>query len=154
MLSRTHLGWVYSLTVCLGLSGCAEPANSTPAVTPAPALSTGTERPTSEGFTATPSGLKYKVLKQSTGTKPTATNTVTVNYRGWLDNGQEFDAGNGITFGLGQVIPGWTEGLQLIGEGGTIELEIPSQLAYGDQEIPGIPANSTLHFNVELISVK
>lgn len=103
---------------------------------------------------STGTGLKYKVHSAGSDKKPAATNTVTVNYRGWLDDGTEFDAGKGITFELNKVIPGWTEGLQLIGEGGKIELEIPANLAYGDQNIPGIPAGSTLHFDVDLIKVE
>lgn len=110
-------------------------------------------------FLETDSGLKYRVLRNSDGRKPTAKDTVTVNYRGWLDSGKEFDSsykrGEPISFGLDGVIPGWTEGMQLIGEGGMIELWIPSRLGYGMQGSPGsVPPNATLHFIVELISIK
>lgn len=110
-------------------------------------------------FTATKSGLKYRVLRKSEGKKPKATDTVKVHYKGWLDDKKEFDSsykrGEPIEFPLNGVIPGWTEGMQLVGEGGMIELEIPANLGYGPRGIPGvIPPSSTLHFLVELISVK
>nr|WP_254511860.1 FKBP-type peptidyl-prolyl cis-trans isomerase [Anatilimnocola floriformis] len=110
-------------------------------------------------FTATPSGLKYRVLRKGTGVQPKATNKVTVHYHGWLDNGKVFDSSydrkESIAFGLGEVIPGWTEGMQLVGKGGMIELEIPSNLGYGDRGAGGvIPGKATLHFLVELLDVK
>ena len=112
----------------------------------------------SKEFTATPSGLKYKILRKGNGEKPKASNTVTVNYRGWLDNGKEFDSsykrGEPISFPLNRVIPGWTEGMQLVSKGGMIELEIPSELGYGPRGRPGIPPNARLHFLVELIDIQ
>ena len=110
-------------------------------------------------FNATPSGLKYKVLRKGSGAKPKASDTVTVNYRGWLDDGKEFDSsykrGEPISFPLNRVIPGWTEGMQLVGKGGMIELEIPSELGYGARGAGGaIPPNARLHFVVELIDIK
>lgn len=110
-------------------------------------------------FTTTKSGLKYRVLRKGTGEKPEAANTVEVNYHGWLDNGKVFDSsykrGESISFPLGRVIPGWTEGMQLVGEGGMIELEIPAKLGYGDRGAGAdIPGGATLHFLVELIEVK
>ncbi len=110
-------------------------------------------------FLETASGLKYRVLRKSDGRKPNSANEVTVNYRGWLDSGKEFDSsykrGEPISFPLGGVIPGWTEGMQLVGEGGMIELWIPSRLGYGAQGSGGsVPPNATLHFIVELISVR
>ena len=109
--------------------------------------------------TTTPSGLKYRVLRKGAGGKPKATNTVEVNYHGWLDGGKVFDSsyqrGESIEFPLNGVIPGWTEGMQLVGEEGMIELEIPSNLGYGARGAGGvIPPNATLHFLVELIDVK
>ncbi|MBX3413820.1 MAG: FKBP-type peptidyl-prolyl cis-trans isomerase [Pirellulales bacterium] len=106
-------------------------------------------------FSETKSGLKYRVLRKSEGAKPKATDSVTVHYKGWLDNGKEFDSsyarGEEISFPLNMVIPGWTEGLQLVGEGGMIELEIPSELGYGRRGAGNaIPPNATLHFLVEL----
>jgi FKBP-type peptidyl-prolyl cis-trans isomerase len=110
-------------------------------------------------FTKTPSGLQYRVLRNGTGEKPKATNKVRVNYHGWLDDGKVFDSSyqrrEPISFGLNQVIPGWTEGMQLVGEGGMIELWIPSNLGYGARGAGGaIPPNATLHFLVELLQVQ
>ena len=113
-----------------------------------------------KAFATTNSGLQYRVLRKGTGANPKATNKVKVNYHGWLDGGKVFDSsyqrGEAIEFGLNQVIPGWTEGMQLVGEGGMIELVIPSNLGYGPRGTPGgpIPPNATLHFLVELIDVK
>lgn len=111
-----------------------------------------------ETFTETKSGLKYRVLRKSEGKKPKATDTVTVHYKGWLDNGSIFDSSyrrdSKATFPLGRVIPGWTEGLQLVGVDGMIELEIPYTLGYGLQgNPPTIPPKATLHFVVELYKV-
>ncbi len=110
-------------------------------------------------FTTTKSGLKYRVLREGKGAKPKATNAVEVHYHGWLDNGKVFDSSydrkESISFGLNQVIPGWTEGMQLVGEGGMIELEIPSDLGYGARGAGGvIPPNAKLHFLVETLKVK
>jgi FKBP-type peptidyl-prolyl cis-trans isomerase FkpA len=110
-------------------------------------------------FTATDSGLKYRVLRKGTGGMPKATDTVKVNYHGWLDGGKVFDSSykreEPISFPLNGVIKGWTEGMQLVGEGGMIELEIPSNLGYGDRGSPGaIPPKATLHFLVELLKVE
>lgn len=110
-------------------------------------------------FSQTPSGLKYKILRKTGDRKPTIHDTVTVHYRGWLDSGKEFDSsyrrGKPATFALQQVVPGWTEGLQYVEQGGMIELEIPSQLGYGASGAGGdIPPNSTLHFIVELIEIE
>lgn len=110
-----------------------------------------------DGVTTTDSGLQYKVIKEGTGSSPTAKDKVEVHYRGTLVDGTEFDSSysrnQSIVFGLNQVIAGWTEGLQLMKEGATYELYIPSNLAYGNRALPGIPANSTLIFQVELIKV-
>ena len=112
-----------------------------------------------KSFTKTNSGLQYRILRNGTGAKPKATNKVNVNYHGWLDNGKVFDSsyrrGEPISFGLNQVIPGWTEGMQLVGEGGMIELTIPSNLAYGERGAGAdVPPNATLHFLVELLKVQ
>jgi FKBP-type peptidyl-prolyl cis-trans isomerase len=111
-----------------------------------------------EEFTTTKSGLKYRIRRKSDGKKPVANDKVKVHYKGWLDNGKEFDSsysrGEPIEFGLKQVIPGWTEGMQLVGVGGMIELEIPYQLGYGERgSPPTIPGKSTLHFIVELLDM-
>lgn len=108
-----------------------------------------------DGFTTTASGLKYKIIREGTGKKPNATDRVQVDYKGWLDDGTEFDSsysrGQPIDFGLDQVVKGWGEGLQHVAEGGEIELEIPGNLGYGPRgSPPKIPPNATLHFRVEL----
>lgn len=112
-----------------------------------------------EEFTTTSSGLKYRIRRKGNGKKPNASQTVEVHYRGTLDNGTVFDAsyarGATTTFPLSGVIPGWTEGMQLVEEGGMIELEIPPNLGYGSQgSPPAVPGNATLHFLVELVSIK
>lgn len=110
-------------------------------------------------FSTTASGLKYRVLRSSEGKKPTAASTVTVKYRGWLSSGKVFDSsyerGEPTSFPLGNVVAGWTEGMQLVGEGGMIELWVPSRLGYGASGSPGsIPAHSDIHFIVELVDVR
>ena len=111
-----------------------------------------------EGVKQTASGLQYKVIEEGTGTKPTLDNTVVVHYEGQLINGQIFDSsrqrGQPAEFGLGQVIRGWTEGLQLMKEGGKTRLFIPSELGYGPGGTGNIPANAVLIFDVELIEIK
>ena len=111
------------------------------------------------GVHVTDSGLQYVVEKEGTGKQPTATSEVTVHYTGKLLDGTVFDSsinrGEPTTFPLNRVIPGWTEGLQLMKEGGKYTFFIPSDLAYGPNGIPNvIPPHSTLIFDVELISVK
>lgn len=108
---------------------------------------------------STESGLKYVVIKEGEGKQPSATSTVTVHYTGRLLDGTVFDSsvdrGEPASFPLDRVIPGWTEGLQLMKEGGKYEFFIPSNLAYGQQGVPGtIPPDSPLVFTVELIKVE
>jgi len=117
------------------------------------------ENATKEGVKTTPSGLQYKVLREGSGKTPTATDVVAVNYRGTLINGKEFDssykAGQPIEFPLNRVIPGWTEGVQLMKEGAKYEFFIPSNLAYGSRGAGGvIGPDETLIFEVELLKVK
>ena len=105
------------------------------------------------------SKLQYRILRKGTGAKPKATNTVKVHYHGWLDDGKVFDSsyqrGEPIEFPLDGVIAGWTEGMQFVGEGGMIELDIPSELGYGARGAGGvIPPNARLHFLVELLDVR
>ncbi len=114
---------------------------------------------TKEGVVALPSGLQYKILQEGTGPKPAATDTVTVNYRGTLLNGTEFDSsykrGQPATFGVGQIIKGWTEALQLMPVGSKWQLFIPADLAYGARGAGrDIGPNSTLVFEVELVSIQ
>ncbi len=129
--------------------GCASPETAGPGPTDddAPA-----------DYTTTHSGLKYRILRKSQGRRPASTDTVTVHYKGQLDNGRQFDSSydrnKPSTFALNRVVPGWTEGLQLVGEGGMIELAVPPKLGYGPQGVRGrIPPGATLYFVVELEQV-
>ena len=111
-----------------------------------------------EAFTTTDSGLRYRILRKSSRAKPGPSDRVQVDYSGWLDNGTIFDSSYNsakpVEFSLGRVVAGWTEGMQLIGEGGMIELEVPPELGYGAAgRPPSIPGNSTLHFKVELLRI-
>ncbi|MBS1212309.1 MAG: putative peptidyl-prolyl cis-trans isomerase, FKBP-type, partial [Proteobacteria bacterium] len=99
----------------------------------------------------TPSGLQYRVIRKGTGGRPSATDAVTVNYRGMLPSGQVFDSNEGISFRLDGVIPGWTEGLQLMREGGYYRFYLPPELAYGERGTGAIKPNSALIFDVELV---
>ncbi len=106
------------------------------------------------GVQATPSGLQYEILKAGEGRQPAATDSVTVNYKGTLIDGKEFDSGEGISFPLSGVIPGWTEGLQLMKEGGKSRFFIPPELAYGESGAARvIPPNAALIFEIELVRV-
>ncbi len=111
-------------------------------------------------FKSTASGLKHRTLRKAQGAKPKATDTVEVHYKGWLDDQTIFDSsyrtGKTLEFPLNRVIPGWTEGVQLMSPGEMIELVIPYQLAYGERGTPGgpIPPKAQLHFVIELISIK
>ena len=110
------------------------------------------------GVTVTASGLQYKVIRDGEGNPPGPHSRVKCNYEGRLIDGQVFDSsyrrGTPAVFGLDQVIPGWTEGLQLMKVGSKYEFYIPADLAYGEVGVPGaIPGNSTLIFTVELLGV-
>jgi len=111
-----------------------------------------------EGVVTLPSGLQYKILTEGTGPKPTASDSVKCNYRGTLVNGTEFDSsykrGQPATFGVGQVIKGWTEALQLMPVGSKWQLVIPSSLAYGERGPGEIGPDATLIFEVELLSIE
>jgi FKBP-type peptidyl-prolyl cis-trans isomerase len=112
-----------------------------------------------EGVVTLPSGLEYKILKEGTGPKPTASDSVVCNYRGTLINGTEFDSsykrGQPATFPVGGVIKGWTEALQLMPMGSKWQLFIPSSLAYGERGAGGdIGPGATLIFEVELLSIQ
>jgi FKBP-type peptidyl-prolyl cis-trans isomerase FklB len=113
-----------------------------------------------EGVVALPSGLQYKVIKEGTGKKPKRDDTVTTHYRGSLIDGKEFDSsytrGQPANFPVSGVIAGWTEALQLMGEGAKWQLFIPSNLAYGEHGAAGglIGPNATLIFEIELLSVQ
>ena len=107
----------------------------------------------------TPSGLRYEILKDTTGQKPKATDKVSVHYTGSLINGTIFDSSEGgepVSFPLNQVIKGWTEGVQLMSVGSKYKFYVPGNLAYGEQGVPqvGIGPNETLIFTVELLSIE
>jgi len=130
--------------------------------TPLPKLPAGAQeidKDAPKALTATASGLQYRVLRKGKGDAPKAASTVKVHYHGWLDDGKVFDSSyerrESIEFPLNGVIPGWTEGMQLVQPGGMIELVIPAKLGYGARGAPPvIPPNATLHFLVELLEVK
>jgi FKBP-type peptidyl-prolyl cis-trans isomerase FklB len=120
-----------------------------------------TDNKAKEGVVTLPSGLQYKVLKEGTGPKPTAADTVVCNYKGTLIDNTEFDSsykhGEPATFQVGRVIKGWTEALQLMPVGSRWQLVIPGELGYGARGGPpgsGIGPNATLVFEVELMSIQ
>ena len=116
------------------------------------------ENATKEGVQTTASGLQYKVVTMGTGAKPAATDTVKVHYRGTLLDGTEFDSSYArnepISFALNRVIPGWTEGVQLMPVGSKFMFYIAPDLAYGEGGGGPIPPNSTLEFEVELLNIE
>lgn len=117
-----------------------------------------TEFAKTEGVKTTDSGLMYQVETLGEGPKPSAEDTVVVHYKGTLTDGTQFDSSydrnQPATFPLNRVIPGWTEGVQLMPVGSKFKFVIPPELAYGSQDTPAIPANSTLVFDVELLDIK
>jgi FKBP-type peptidyl-prolyl cis-trans isomerase len=139
------LTFASGLLLALGGMGCEKAAAPSPA---------------KNEMKTTSSGLKYLVLQKGTGTvSPKATDTVQVHYHGMLLDGTVFDSsverGKPIAFPLNQVIPGWTEGLQLMKVGDKFKFEIPPNLAYGpNSPSPKIPPNSTLVFEVELLGIQ
>jgi len=111
-----------------------------------------------EGVVTLPSGLQYKIIEKGDGAKPGKEDTVTVDYTGQLINGEVFDSsektGKPATFKVSQVIPGWTEALQLMPAGSTWEVYVPASLAYGPRSVGGpIGPNETLVFKIHLLSV-
>ncbi|EHH2451238.1 FKBP-type peptidyl-prolyl cis-trans isomerase [Vibrio vulnificus] len=111
-----------------------------------------------DGVVKTDTGLLYQVITPAEGEKPKDTDTVQVHYKGTLTDGTQFDSsydrGEPATFPLNRVIPGWTEGVQLMPVGSKFKFVIPPELAYGAQDTPSIPANSTLVFEVELLKIE
>jgi len=159
MILRISLA-LAAVLLLLGCNKATQSADDKKAGTNAPgAAGSGSSAATGE-TKATASGLKYQVLKQGTGTtSPKATDIVNVHYHGTLLDGTVFDSsvqrGQPISFPLNGVIPGWTEGLQLMKVGDKFKFEIPPNLAYGpNSPSPAIPPNSTLVFEVELLGIK
>ena len=111
-----------------------------------------------EGVVVLPSGLQYEIMAVGSGAKPGPRDVVTTHYHGTLIDGSVFDSSverrAPASFPLDRVITGWTEGLQLMSVGSKWKFFIPPNLAYGDRRIPGIPANSTLIFEVELLDIE
>lgn len=103
--------------------------------------------------TADNRGFYYTIQAPGTGVKPTVSSNVTVNYTGKLTNGNTFDSGKGVSFGLNQLITGWQYGIPLIAPGGSITLYLPPGLAYGSRATGDIPANSVLIFTIDLVRV-
>lgn len=170
-MKLTPLAFSLSSTLALLVTGCqSEPEGSAAPAPQSPASSASSSSAPSRfssaasvdasGWVTTASGLRYQVLASGPGTgqSPAPYDSVTVHYKGTLTNGSVFDSsierGQPATFGVGQVIPGWTEALQLMKPGDKWMLYIPSQLAYGSRAVGGkIPANSDLIFQVELLKV-
>ena len=139
-------------------AACGDDANDKKATPTAAAATSGIPELKGETVT-TPSGLKYIDEVVGTGVQPKTTSQVTVHYTGWLESGKKFDSsrdrGQPATFPLGGVIKGWTEGVSGMRAGGKRRLIIPGNLAYGPAGRPPlIPANATLVFDIELISVQ
>jgi FKBP-type peptidyl-prolyl cis-trans isomerase len=142
-----------AVLIVLGISGCTTPTADAERHKQESTkfLSENRQKP---GVITTASGLQYQVLKEGSGAAPKATDAVTVNYRGSLVSGSEFDSGEGVSFPLNRVIPGWTEGLQLMREGAKYRFFIPPELAYGETGAGRvIPPNAALIFEVDLIKV-
>lgn len=149
---------IAAVSLCLvGCNSSTQTSGNNTAATNSPGTTTA---PASGEMKTTASGLKYQVLKHGTGTvSPKATDTVKVHYHGTLLNGTVFDSsverGEPVSFPLNAVIPGWTEGLQLMKVGDKFKFVIPPNLAYGENSpSPKIPPNSTLVFEVELLGIE
>lgn len=155
-------GWGDEAKAGADTKNAADAKSSAPAASAAPSApaAAAPAKPSTNTMTTTASGLKYQVLKRGTGTtSPKATDTVKVHYHGTLLDGTVFDSsverGQPISFPLNRVIPGWTEGLQLMKVGDKFKFEIPPNLAYGPASpSPKIPPNSTLVFEVELLGIE
>lgn len=147
-LTETYTGKPAIVSTCCGTDIAKNSTDST-------AFMTSISNSKLQGVNTTASGLKYVILQDNpNGTTPTATtDTVTVNYRGFLPSGKVFDSNSAISFKLNGVIAGWTEGLQLMKKGAKYRFFIPSNLAYGTTGNSSIPGNSALVFDVELLDV-
>jgi FKBP-type peptidyl-prolyl cis-trans isomerase FkpA len=153
--------YVFLLLLGLFAGGCQlgqrPPCDPTPVVTDVPQTETAALKQYIEtkGIKATADerGFYYTIQKPGSGAKPTVCSNVTVNYKGTLTNGESFDDGEGVSFYLNQLILGWQVGIPLVAPGGSVTLYLPPSLAYGNQEQSGIPANSILVFEIDLVKV-
>ncbi|MCE5313488.1 MAG: FKBP-type peptidyl-prolyl cis-trans isomerase [Armatimonadota bacterium] len=168
-MTKTLRAVIPVICIALALTGCGEKnavqtekASTVKPTPPAPSAEAPAKSPekTKDGFVTTKSGLKYKDIKVGSGPEVKSGDVVTVNYKGWLDDGTVFDTSKkpgrepfSFPVGGGQVIKGWDEGLQGMKKGGTRELIIPPDLGYGSDDMGNIPPNSTLHFDVELLKI-
>lgn len=166
-MKKSNKTIIIAAAVAAALVPACKHSENKPADTEAEVVETVVEDPgeaylkkngTREGVVTRPSGLQYEVIQQGEGEHPTAASTVTVAYEGRLIDGTVFDSsierGEPATFAVGQVIPGWVEGLQMMQEGATWQLTIPSELAYGNHGTGPIQPNSTLIFDVKLLKVQ
>jgi len=148
-----------AVAASLCLLGCTRQSETSLPTTQIPATTVSQTTTNASDMITTASGLKYQVLTRGTGSvSPVPTDTVKVHYTGMLLDGTVFDSsvqrGQPVSFPLNAVIPGWTEGLQLMHVGDKFKFEIPANLAYGDHSpTPAIPPNSTLVFEVELLGI-
>lgn len=168
-IKKSQIALIASGLMMTGIASCANKAESASetkqsaetveTVVEEPVAAADTDPAADEDYITTPSGLKYKVIKEGTGKQPAATDIVKVNYEGKFTDGKIFDSSyqrnEPATFPLNRVIAGWTEGLQLMKEGAVYEFYIPYNLAYGEQgNPPVIPPKSDLTFTVELLEVQ
>jgi FKBP-type peptidyl-prolyl cis-trans isomerase FkpA len=147
---------VFSMILALGLTGCSNKDKDDHKCTTAAEDDANMQSYIStNGITATKhaSGLYYQIIEPGSGATPTISSTVKANYTGKFTNNTSFDSGT-ATFPLGNVIAGWQIGIPLIKQGGKIKLIIPPYLAYGCYDYRGIPGNSVLVFDVELLEVQ
>jgi FKBP-type peptidyl-prolyl cis-trans isomerase len=148
---------ILASVLIVSCSGCFKEDKACTSITPAAEESQITAYATANNINAVKhsSGLYYQILNPGTGATPTLSSKVFVTYTGKLLSGTQFDQStNVISFFLGQVIEGWQIGVPLVKAGGKIRLIVPSALAYGCNERPGIPANSVLFFEIDLVDVQ
>lgn len=144
--------------IALGVPGCKE--DKADYISPTGLGPGPVDSDAPEDFQQTESGLKYRVRRKSDAGKPGPQDGIAMHYRAWLDDGREFEnsysAGNVIVKKMAELLPGWKEGLQHIGKGGMIEMEIPPALGFGERGLPQlqIPPNATLHVLCELLDVR
>ena len=156
----------FAVLICVAMvSGCKQ-TDSVQTQTPCNSAAISTKAPDAEvmalkqyidankiAATADSRGFYYTIQSPGSGTKPTVCSNVTVNYTGKLTNGNTFDSGKGVSFGLNQLIVGWQEGIPLIAPGGSITLYLPPSLGYGSQGAGSIPGNAILVFTIDLVRV-